>query len=75
MCNYEGCGKSFSRRAELNNHILRVHEQDKQMKCPYEGCDKTFVTNSDLRRHMEMHYPEDIQQIGGMNELGEIDMV
>ena len=75
ICEYDGCGKTFHRRAELNNHIARVHEPSRQLKCNVDGCDKTFVTNAELKRHMTLHFSENIPQMGGMNDLDAIDMV
>ncbi len=48
------CGKKFSLKVELKEHVKVVHE--KAFKCEEQGCGKTYSHECDLRRHQkEIH--------------------
>eukprot|EP01083_Nonionella_stella_P151409 483678_1 len=58
-CNYEDCGKSFSRNNDLKVHQMRVHKRghvhainasETQKVCTF--CDGAFASTSSLSRHM-----------------------
>ena len=48
---YKQCGKKFSLKAELKEHIRAVHE--KVFKCKEQGCGKTYSCGQDLRRYQK----------------------
>ena len=50
-CEYENCGKTFSRNAELQRHIKQVHLKIKDKQC--SDCDMKFSTSGDLQRHIK----------------------
>uniref|UniRef100_A0A3B3YHE4 C2H2-type domain-containing protein n=1 Tax=Poecilia mexicana TaxID=48701 RepID=A0A3B3YHE4_9TELE len=47
------CGKSFSLKSSLNNHV-KIHTGEKS--CDF--CGKTFNSSSDLKKHMRVHTGE-----------------
>ncbi len=47
----EQCGKKFSLKAELKEHIKAVHK--KAFKCEEQDCGKTYSCKQDLRRHQK----------------------
>ena len=50
-CTYPGCGKAFSQKTNVKQHIKEVHQQLKPFKCDY--CDKTFSKKYNRNSHME----------------------
>ncbi|CAH1391032.1 unnamed protein product [Nezara viridula] len=49
----ELCGKSFNRRARLNEHTKFIHLGAKPFEC--DQCPKTFIRKEDLNRHLIIH--------------------
>jgi metallothionein expression activator len=54
VCNYNGCGKLFTRRYNVRSHV-QTHLSDRPFLCEFEGCDKAFVRQHDLTRHRKIH--------------------
>ncbi|XP_054622373.1 general transcription factor IIIA, b [Dunckerocampus dactyliophorus] len=42
-CPKKGCGKTFTRRFNLDSHVLGDHEGKKPFSCAYAGCGKRFA--------------------------------
>ncbi|KAF7669286.1 hypothetical protein LDENG_00203020 [Lucifuga dentata] len=42
-CPTEGCNKRFTRRFNLESHVLGDHEGKKPFSCAYDGCGKSFA--------------------------------
>merc|ERR1712129_113244 len=55
ICSFDSCGKRFTTKTGLNEHIKR-HIGDKRHKCPY--CNKAFVSSSNLKGHIRTHTGE-----------------
>lgn len=47
-CSREGCDKKFTRRFNLESHVLGEHEGKKPFSCAYAGCGKTFAMEVNL---------------------------
>ena len=45
------CGKKFSKRKGLSNHIQNFHERHKCIKC-----DQTFSTKKNIQKHLEIFH-------------------
>ena len=60
ICHYEGCGKQFNKRHNLNLHVRYFHEQDSKelLKCEYQGCKYSNVNPNNLRRHIAIRHLE-----------------
>ncbi|XP_056290121.1 general transcription factor IIIA, b isoform X2 [Pseudoliparis swirei] len=57
LCPNQGCGKKFTRRFNLENHVLGDHEGKKPFSCAYAGCGKSFAMKESLWRHGVVHDP------------------
>ncbi|KAI8812282.1 hypothetical protein BJ742DRAFT_673740 [Cladochytrium replicatum] len=55
-CPFEGCGKMFTRRYNLQSHLM-VHSGERPYKCP--SCGASFSRQHDLRRHVRSLHSED----------------
>ena len=53
VCDYENCGKAFSRPGTLSDHKKRNHEKVFQHVCPI--CEKRFYGRSDMLTHIVIH--------------------
>lgn len=51
-CNFQNCGKKFTRRYNVRSHI-QTHLSDRPFACSY--CPKKFVRQHDLNRHIKGH--------------------
>ena len=49
----EECQKTFSRKHNLHQHTLRMHNPDRKKTHNCEQCDKTFDRQADLNRHLD----------------------
>ncbi|KAL0275267.1 UNVERIFIED_CONTAM: hypothetical protein PYX00_003173 [Menopon gallinae] len=49
------CGQQFGKLCEVNYHIRRVHNKEKNFVCNF--CKKAFFKNSDLVIHQSIHEP------------------
>ena len=46
----KSCGKHFSTKQNLNNHVLAIHRNEKPFQCTL--CDKKFTQNISLKTHI-----------------------
>ncbi|XP_034561993.1 general transcription factor IIIA, b [Notolabrus celidotus] len=56
-CPRKSCDKKFTRRFNLESHILGDHEGKKPFSCAYAGCGKRFAMKESLWRHGAVHDP------------------
>ncbi|XP_061661091.1 general transcription factor IIIA, b [Syngnathoides biaculeatus] len=56
-CPKPGCPKTFTRRFNLDTHVLGDHEGKKPFSCAHAGCAKRFATKESLWRHGVVHDP------------------
>uniref|UniRef100_A0A665UUD0 Transcription factor IIIA n=1 Tax=Echeneis naucrates TaxID=173247 RepID=A0A665UUD0_ECHNA len=57
LCPQQGCDKKFTRRFNLESHVLGDHEGKKCFSCAYPGCSKQFAMKESLWRHGVVHDP------------------
>ncbi|XP_029804783.1 Krueppel-like factor 17 [Suricata suricatta] len=53
-CQYENCGKAYTKRSHLVSH-QRKHTGERPYKCMWEGCMWSFFRSDELGRHMRIH--------------------
>jgi uncharacterized Zn-finger protein len=46
------CGRSFSRKQDLNRHWNSTHTNKLGYPCPFPGCDKRFARSDVMKRHL-----------------------
>lgn len=51
-CPHDGCGKRFTRRSNLNQHVSAVHDRKQTFECPHDGCGKRFARKGTLAQHV-----------------------
>ncbi|XP_041670376.1 general transcription factor IIIA, b [Cheilinus undulatus] len=56
-CPRGGCDKKFTRRFNLESHVLEDHEGKKPFSCAHAGCGKSFAMKESLWRHGVVHDP------------------
>ena len=54
ICSYLSCGKSFTRRARLNEHE-HLHNGTQPHRCSHAGCKKAFAARYTLLIHERIH--------------------
>ncbi|KAG5669595.1 hypothetical protein PVAND_017482 [Polypedilum vanderplanki] len=54
----EFCGKGFYKKYEKNEHVVRVHTNERPIACEFEGCGKTFARQKNYLIHKRIHTGE-----------------
>ncbi|XP_046621258.1 zinc finger protein 93-like isoform X1 [Neodiprion virginianus] len=52
------CTKQLTSRKALDQHIRRVHRDEKKYSCDTQGCEFHSTNKSDLERHRQLHIEE-----------------
>ncbi|KAM5140480.1 zinc finger protein 692-like [Mantella aurantiaca] len=55
MCEFEDCGKIFSKRQYLNYHQKYQHMNQRTFRCSVPDCGKTFNFKKHLKEHEKRH--------------------
>ncbi|XP_064495575.1 zinc finger protein 692-like [Pseudopipra pipra] len=55
LCDFEGCGKIFSKYQYLNHHQKYQHVHQKTFTCPEPSCGKSFNFKKHLKEHQKLH--------------------
>lgn len=54
ICQWPGCGKTFTRGSYLSNHMM-IHSTERNFICNWSGCDKRYKTQAHLLNHLLVH--------------------
>ncbi len=56
QCDFDGCGKKYTRIYSLKRHIL-IHagQREDTYKCYLSNCGKRFAQECDLKKHLHIH--------------------
>lgn len=54
ICQWPGCGKTFTRGSYLSNHMM-THSTERNFICNWSGCDKRYKTQAHLLNHLLVH--------------------
>jgi uncharacterized C2H2 Zn-finger protein len=57
VCNFPGCGATFSREADIPRHIKTAHGSKERHSCDFPGCTKSFSRKDKVTNHRRMHRP------------------
>ena len=49
------CGKAFSAKSSLREHINNIHMKTKKFACPYPGCGSSFARQQHYHSHLNVH--------------------
>lgn len=52
------CNKQLTSRKALDQHVRRVHRDEKKFSCDTQGCEFHSTNKSDLERHRQLHIEE-----------------
>ncbi|XP_015257410.1 PREDICTED: transcription factor IIIA [Cyprinodon variegatus] len=63
QCDYQGCGKDFGKKKQLNAHKSE-HGEPSAFRCTFSGCGKEFPSQDKLKHHEKVHqgYPCTFEQ-------------